>query len=272
MLKEKSGRVTFMPLNRLKPTNPTLPNVTEAFPLIDKLNFDDRYAKAFQQVFGKTCVCKDLVIGAAYVKSHGINTITLDGDKVDRKGALTGGYHDIRRSRLETIKNVTSWRTRHEEESRKSREVKAEVQRLEQEITRSTGQIQVATNQQNKERAAREALLYEEKSLDAEADKLRDRIARLETTIEEGQTELADLEAKIQALKNEKRSPMARGLTDAEETSMATLSEEVDQLQQDFAELGKERADVRCVRSLPRVLTDYILPSSRLVETSSKSS
>ncbi|KAI0030417.1 hypothetical protein K488DRAFT_30253, partial [Vararia minispora EC-137] len=94
MLKERTGRVTFMPLNRLSPKNPQLPSSDDAIPLLNKLRFDTTYAKAFQQVFGKTCVCRDLTVAAAYVKSHGINTITLDGDKVDRKGALTGGYHD----------------------------------------------------------------------------------------------------------------------------------------------------------------------------------
>src|SRR5688572_11717130 len=47
MLKEKSGRVTFMPLNRLKPKNPPLPDADDCEPLIDKLRFDPAYTKAF---------------------------------------------------------------------------------------------------------------------------------------------------------------------------------------------------------------------------------
>ncbi|KAJ4486589.1 hypothetical protein C8J55DRAFT_424905, partial [Lentinula edodes] len=53
---------------------------------------NDVHAKAFQQVFRQTCINKDLTVAAANVKSHGINPITLDGNKVDRKGALTGGF------------------------------------------------------------------------------------------------------------------------------------------------------------------------------------
>ncbi|KZV98658.1 hypothetical protein EXIGLDRAFT_562784, partial [Exidia glandulosa HHB12029] len=63
-------------------------------PLIDKLTYDDAYGKAMQEVFGRTDVCRDLNVAAAYVRSHGLNTITLDGDEVDRKGALTSGFHD----------------------------------------------------------------------------------------------------------------------------------------------------------------------------------
>ena len=70
MLKEKTGRVTFMPLNRLKPKNPPAPNSPEAEPLLEKLRFDRKYENAFQQVFGKTCVCRDLTIAAAYEYFH----------------------------------------------------------------------------------------------------------------------------------------------------------------------------------------------------------
>jgi structural maintenance of chromosome 3 (chondroitin sulfate proteoglycan 6) len=94
--REKSGRVTFMPLNRLKPRLVPFPQAPDALPLLDRLQFDPLHRRAFEQVFGKTAVCENLQVAAAYVRSHGINTITLEGDKVDRKGALTGGYHDFR--------------------------------------------------------------------------------------------------------------------------------------------------------------------------------
>ncbi|KAH9913356.1 hypothetical protein B0H21DRAFT_896218 [Amylocystis lapponica] len=122
MIREKTGRVTFMPLNRLKPTIPPTPNAQDAIPLLDKLRYDQAHAKALEQVFGKTCVCRDLTIAAAYVKSHGINTITLDGDRVDRKGSLTGGYHDVRRSRIEAIKSVISWKAKHKTDSERLQE------------------------------------------------------------------------------------------------------------------------------------------------------
>jgi structural maintenance of chromosome 3 (chondroitin sulfate proteoglycan 6) len=244
MIRDKTGRVTFMPLNRLKPKNPELPNTNEAFPLIDKLRYDDMYEKALQQVFGKTCVTKDLIIGAAYVKSHGINTITLFGDKVDRKGALTGGYHDVRRSRLEAIKNVTNWKARYEEESRKSKEVKAGILQLEQQITQSTGRVQVANSSLAKQRTSLEALIGEANALDLEVDSLTDRIAQLETLVDDTETELADLKVKTDALKTEKKTPMARGLTAEEEESLTTLGAETDELQKQLVELGKEKAEV----------------------------
>ena len=116
-----------MPLNQLKTKNPPAPNSQEAEAVLDRLRFDCKLEKAFQQVFGKTWVCLDLTIAAACVKSHGMNTITLDGDKVDRMGALTGGYRDVRWSRIDGVKSVGTWRTKYAAEKARSAEVKFNV-------------------------------------------------------------------------------------------------------------------------------------------------
>ncbi|GLB45508.1 putative structural maintenance of [Lyophyllum shimeji] len=241
MLKEKTGRVTFMPLNRLHPKNPPTPNAQDAEPLIDKLRFDNRFEKAFQQVFGKTCVCRDLTIAAAYVKSHGINTITLDGDKVDRKGALTGGYHDVRRSRIEAIKSVTTWRAKFEAEDKRSKEVKASISKLEQEITQVTGQMTVLAGQQNQTRESRERLMEEGNQLTREKEKLMQRIVALEADCGELETELTALDTKLVAYRAELSTPLARGLTDEEERQIASLGKEVERRQKDMLELSQTK-------------------------------
>ena len=48
--KEKEGRVTFMPLNRLKLKDVQFPNANDAIPLIKKLEYDTRFELAMQQV------------------------------------------------------------------------------------------------------------------------------------------------------------------------------------------------------------------------------
>jgi structural maintenance of chromosome 3 (chondroitin sulfate proteoglycan 6) len=245
MLKEKTGRVTFMPLNRLKPKNPPAPNSSDAEPLIEKLRFDRKYEKSFQQVFGKTCVCRDLTIAAAYVKSHGINTITLDGDKVDRKGALTGGYHDVRRSRIEAIKNVKSWRMKHETENAKSQEVKNSITKLEQEITQVSGQMTVLVGRQNQIRYSRERLLEESTMLSNSKEKLKERIGKWEQDADELETELSGLEAKVAGYTEELSSPLRNGITHEEEQMIVNLGKEVERRRKEMIELSKRKHEVR---------------------------
>ena len=48
--KERAGRVTFMPLNRLHPREMNLPSGSEVIPMLSKLRFESTYQKAFMQV------------------------------------------------------------------------------------------------------------------------------------------------------------------------------------------------------------------------------
>lgn len=235
-----------MPLNRLHPKIlAPPPNASDAIPLLSKITYFPVHAKAFEQVFGKTCVCKDLTIAAAYVKSHGINTITLDGDKVDRKGAMTGGYIDPRRSRIETIKNSTTWRAKYEEDSAKSKEIKSSLIQLDQEITKLVGQQQVLANQQNQAREARGTLHDEGIEYTREAKRLKDAITRAEAEIEEIERDLANLQTKIEVLKKELASPMAKGLTATEANQIDSLGKEVDERKTELAEATQNRVEAR---------------------------
>lgn len=245
MLKEKTGRVTFMPLNRLKPKSPPAPDAADAIPILSKLEFKDTHAKALQQVFGKTCVCQNLAVAASYVKSHGINTITLDGDKVDRKGALTGGFHDIRRSRIDAIKGVATWREKYDEEKAKSTATKAGILDLDQRITKIGGEIAVLTGQQNQIRDSRERLLQDGAALTRERERIVERIARLRLDKEELEGELKGLEAKLAGYEAELRTPLTEGLTEEEEELIETLGKEVERRQRAIVELAKKKNSVR---------------------------
>lgn len=50
MNRENSGRVTFMPLNRLRPQHGSLPSGADAIPMVSRLRFDPAYKLAFDQV------------------------------------------------------------------------------------------------------------------------------------------------------------------------------------------------------------------------------
>ncbi|KAG6333732.1 hypothetical protein ID866_5360 [Astraeus odoratus] len=244
MLKEKTGRVTFMPLNRLKPKSPTLPPNQDALPLIEKIRFDATHQKAFQQVFGKTWVCRDLTVAAAYVKSHGVNTITLDGDKVDRKGALTGGYYDVRRSRIEAIKNVATWKAKYDADKRRSYEVKSNITVIDQEITKITGTIQVLSIQQAQARESRENYLQDWNSLNRERERLESRLLTLESDINDLETELSNIVTRVQGYRDELSSPLIQALTEEEANMIDTLGVEAEERRRQVLELATSRAEL----------------------------
>lgn len=77
--REKSGRVTFMPLNRIREREISYPDSKDAIPVVKRLRFDAALGKAFQQTFGKTLICRDLDVAEGFSKSHNLNCVTLAG-------------------------------------------------------------------------------------------------------------------------------------------------------------------------------------------------
>ncbi|KAG8779106.1 Structural maintenance of chromosomes protein 3 [Ceratobasidium sp. 428] len=242
--RERSGRVTFMPLNRLKPKLVPFPQAPDALPLMDRLQFDPLHRKAFEQVFGKTAVCENLQVAAAYVRSHGLNTITIDGDKVDRKGALTGGYHDVRRSRIETIRAVKLWSEKYDADSKILAEIKAQDAQLEQEITKLTGEIQVLTGKRTQAQAMRASLADEAHALEAEETRLAARVEQLERSRAEQEADGREMRVRREAYEAEMRTPLAAGLSAAETEEMEELGKEVDTRKKALVDVGKRKNEL----------------------------
>ncbi|CAN1247675.1 Structural maintenance of chromosomes protein 3 [Linum perenne] len=104
---QKGGRVTFIPLNRVKAPRVNYPtNSDDVVPLKKKLKFKETFDAAFQQVFGRTVICRDLDVATRIARTDGLDCITLEGDQVSKKGGMTGGFYDHRRSKLKFMTNI----------------------------------------------------------------------------------------------------------------------------------------------------------------------
>ena len=87
------GRATFLPLNKLdKGSLSSRPNhagvVDYALNLVD---FDPKYLAAFWYVFRDTLVVESLVFARPLMGRY--RMVTLEGDLVEKSGAMTGGHY-----------------------------------------------------------------------------------------------------------------------------------------------------------------------------------
>ncbi|EEF32748.1 Structural maintenance of chromosome, putative [Ricinus communis] len=107
----KGGRVTFIPLNRVKAPHVHYPQSSDVIPLLKKLKFSSNFTPAFAQVFARTVICRDLDVATRVARADGLDCITLEGDQVSKKGGMTGGFYDHRRSKLKFM-NIIMQNTR----------------------------------------------------------------------------------------------------------------------------------------------------------------
>lgn len=259
--KEKAGRLTFIPLNRVKPSRVNLPNAHDALPLVSKIKFDRKFEPAFAQAFGGTVVCPNLTVAGQYVRSHGVNGVTMQGDRSDKKGAFTGGFVNTQRSRLAAIRNEARWRDECDNHSARMREVKSAVERKDQDITIAKGELrkleQTLAQQQNSYGPLRQELRTKTAALDTKKDNL-DKKQRSKTNIESNFKSLGNQQA---ALESEMNTAFKKELTAEEETLLENLISTTQDLRRQLSEMSSSRAELESKKSSIEIeLKEHLRP------------
>ena len=230
--REKGGRLTFMPLDRIRAAGAALPPPDQAsfVPLIDKISFDPVVAKAMQQVFGQTLLCRSREIAAQYAREYKIDCITLDGDQVNRRGALVGGYFDARSCRLKAHKQAGEARKAHVAIEREQQEIKRDLEKADRAILAARAGVEtqralaatlrLSVDELRKERERLNRRLRADKAEDTEADELAS-----------DEAELDELQSKIEALRAERGTPLVSKLSSAQQKELKAAEKALPKLE-----------------------------------------
>lgn len=90
--RQRAGRLTFAPLNKIRPPRVNYTPVGGAGIVgyaLDLIEYDQGYDKVMTYVFGDTLVVDDLQTGRK--KLGQFRMVTLDGDLLEKRGLMTGG-------------------------------------------------------------------------------------------------------------------------------------------------------------------------------------
>ncbi|EEY22787.1 chromosome segregation protein sudA [Verticillium alfalfae VaMs.102] len=242
--RQKGGRVTFMPLDQLRPRQVNLPRSQDAVPLLSKIRYDPKYEKAFQQVFGKVVVCRTLAIATQYARSHGVDAITPEGDQASKRGAMTGGYIEPGRSRLEAVHALNQTRDSHEHLQSQLEELGHRIEQKGQQITQAMGELQKAEQKLRHLQGGFDPLRNQLSSKHAYLEREK---AHLEAAIkrrEKVEKNMKDFTETLAAHEAELSSEFKKALSPAEERQLSELEKQVDQLQKEWNETSRQRGEV----------------------------
>ena len=264
-LKQRNaGRATFLPITKMErrrlPSLPDDPGVIDfAYNLVD---FDDQYAPVFSYVLGDTLVVEDMETARAFMGDFRL--VTLDGDLVEKSGAMTGGSRSGSRysftatgegklervaERIEELETeraaieddidelddqLEKAREKRSDALESIRDVEAEIERVEREQAESEADIA-----EYEERI--EALEQEREEVQEEMDELEAAIAAAEERIEDHEAEIEDLEAE---LADSKIPELTAEKEDLQE-QVAEIEDRIDEVEGDLnsKQLEKEYAE-----------------------------
>ncbi|CAL2265630.1 unnamed protein product [Prunus armeniaca] len=239
----KGGRVTFIPLNRVKAPRVIYPQNSDVVPLLKKLKFAPNYNPAFAQVFARTVVCRDLDVATKVARTDGLDCITLEGDQVSKKGGMTGGFYDHRRSKLKfmctIIQNTKSINMKEEELEK----IRFMLQEIDQKIT------DLVTEQQkiDAKRAHDKSELEQLKQDIANADKQKILISKAlgnkEKSLADVRSQIDQLRASMAMKRAEMGTDLIDHLTPVEKDLLSRLNPEIADLKEKLISCKTDRIE-----------------------------
>ncbi|KAF8453532.1 RecF/RecN/SMC [Terfezia claveryi] len=242
--REKAGRITFMPLNRLTPRLGKFPEDTKGYPLLKTIRYDPAYAKAFEQVFGKTILCQDLNIAAQFARSYGLNAITHEGDRGDKRGALTGGYYDPRRSRLEAVASAKKWREVFDQQRAELDKVKTVIEAKDQEITRAVSDLQKLESKKAHLEASYIPMRTQLQNKTAMVSRVTETLRSKQESLENVDSALKALQEQLNSYQSELNSEFKKNLTREEEALLEELAGTLQTLRKSLSVVSTKRIEL----------------------------
>lgn len=231
LIEGKLGRTTFIPLNRISPKSISYPgsdvcSPNEGFPLISRLSFASQYESVMKEVFGKAFICASLETGglaSKISKSFHLSCVTLDGDRIDKRGALTGGYASqklnnrfaqlVAFSTLSTT--ISTLQTQIEAKNAILRDLDSQINDSLSEILKEENQIKKETSKLNE---------FQNSLSTLKAHPLQRQIAQRQLELKESESYIASLQLKLKSLNEELNSPFVEWNQQAFDQMNSSLS------------------------------------------------
>ncbi|RLG22974.1 chromosome segregation protein SMC [Methanosarcinales archaeon] len=230
--KNRLGRVTFLPLNKMSALKKDLGKGVKGDGVIDYamnlVEFEPKFAPVFSYVFGDTVVVDTLDNARKLIGKHRI--VTLEGELIEKVGAITGGhvsrrvsFGSVERRKLEEL----SERMAELEGKRESISVELDetekmladarnlVEKLEAEVRKREMKMEDAKMRRERIKNEISSLETELDRISSERKKIGERLEEIDLLIEENGKRLKKLGEEIEKVERELMDTEVRSIEDS---------------------------------------------------------
>jgi structural maintenance of chromosome 3 (chondroitin sulfate proteoglycan 6) len=250
--KRNAGRLTFLPLNRLRVPKVAYPESNDVRPMIQvAINYDPEVEAAIKLVFGQKLLARDLEIAVHYSKECKMDAITMDGDLVNHKGAFEGGYHDERQSKIAAVESIRQSSQKISDLIKEEESLKKLSDTAEQDILDSINQLSKLENEKNHCKLSLDRQKKDMANLKKLISQLQQSIYDLQANRESVQQELSNVQITQSNYQNEMSQPLLQNLSEDERQELFGLEEatkretaRLDQLKNEMTEVSSAREEL----------------------------
>ncbi|KAK3277828.1 Structural maintenance of chromosomes protein 3 [Cymbomonas tetramitiformis] len=246
---EAGGRVSFIPLSAVDSRVPSYPSSSDGVPLIKYIGFNEKFTGAFNQVFGRTLLCKDMETAVSMSKSCNLDCITMHGDQVNKRGAIKGGSHgDARRSRLATLSEMRQVQEQIEVLKKKVESSKENNVGLDQQITQVSSRVDKMALNNTQARHKLDQLKMDLENANQTEQKAIELRKSKEHRLISAKEQLPKLQKQVEDLQEEHSADIMAQLTPKEKQELSTLNAAIEQLKADKVACTKEKLQIETLK------------------------
>lgn len=234
--KGSHGSIVCTPLNQLATKARQYPKIDGVTPLVDKIICPPWAAPAVHQVFGRTVVCKTLELCDEVSRKHGLDAITMDGDKVSSRGTMTGGYQDPSRFvRLSLSEKMRQAKEGSQLLGPKLEEVEEQARDLSSQLEDLHGKRRALQDTRGQRRGELAQATEAAQEAESQVARTEEASRRLEERADEMRSQIAENDAAIQAMDAEMKTKGLGDFTEEEQQNLQRLSEDLRDLESQLA-------------------------------------
>ncbi len=206
--RSNGGVVTFLPVSSMRP-RPDSKEIQRALSergamglATELVQYDSYYYNVVSNLLGNTLICDNIANATAIAKKYGnlFKIVTLDGDTVSTSGAMTGG------STSRASASLLSNERKIQECQEKIARTEKQIEKLKSAIASSERERQLAEEAVEKLRDKYQGAISEIVGLTQRETALTQQISEAESDIETYAGALAELEFKLESLKQEEEN------------------------------------------------------------------
>lgn len=251
--RRKAGRLTFLPLNRLRIAPITYPDSRDVRPLIDvAISYDKTFEQAMRQVFGKKLLARDLAVAAHFSAEYDLDAITKDGDIVNHKGGFEGGFRDDRYSRVGAVLKTREAANKLGQLSEQESDLIQRVNELESAINEACREVQKLEMEKERLRIDIDDNRKEHFNRSSQHSLLSKSIAAKQGDVIDLQKAVNLTRTQVAAYRDEMRTQLLSKLSESEKDELRVLTErersmqtELETLQFQFLSVSESQAQLQ---------------------------
>jgi len=235
------GEVNLMPLNKLDARDTEYPDSQDAISMLSKLNYNPKFDGCMKHCFGKTLICRSMEVASQFARTWNLDGITLDGDQVSRRGALTGGYYDRSRSRLELQNRKIELLEKLETQEKDFRGNQDVLAKLETEINSGVAEMQKLETKMSRNKETYDRLRSDLKSRKDEQSSLQRSREGKEKSLTSLESSLESMKASEESLRHEMGTDLMAQLSVEDQHKVDELTDKIRLLTKESKEVLRER-------------------------------